>query len=345
MSVATAVERQMLDLINAARAKAGVDPLSLALDLNEAAEDHSIWMLDTNTFSHTGKGGSSAGDRMSDAGVVFSGSWTWGENIAWQSERGASGISDDVEDLFDSLMNSPGHRANILSSSFDYVGIGVERGNYNGWDAVIVTQTFAATSASVALDTGDTGTSAPTAGPGNDVVNGTNAADELRGHAGEDILIGGKGKDLLFGGADSDRLTGNRGADRLNGGSGRDTLEGGTGEDELNGNRGGDKLFGGNRDDVLNGGGGNDRLQGGKGADTFEFRAGYGTDRIVDFVDELDSILLDDRLWSGTLTKAEVIRKFASVENGNTVFDFGKDKLVIVDFERPADLSNDLVIA
>ena len=154
MSKASKVERLMLDLMNEARADVGVAPLKLALDLNESAEDHSAWMLDKDRFSHTGAGGSSAGDRMEDAGFRFSGSWSWGENIAWQSKRGASGIADDVEDLFESLMNSPGHRANILSAKFDYVGIGVEMGDLYGWDAVMVTQNFASTSASVALDKG-----------------------------------------------------------------------------------------------------------------------------------------------------------------------------------------------
>jgi hypothetical protein len=160
MSIASKVERLMLDLINEARADVGLDPLKLALDLNESAEDHSAWMLRQDKFSHTGVGGSSAGDRMEDAGFDFTGSWSWGENIAWQSERGSGGIADDVENLFQSLMNSAGHRANILSASYDYVGIGVERGDYNGWDAVMVTQNFASTGARVALDTG-TGGSTP----------------------------------------------------------------------------------------------------------------------------------------------------------------------------------------
>ena len=45
-------------------------------------------------------------------------------------ERGSTGIADDVRNLFTSLMNSAGHRANILSASYDYVGIGVERGDF-----------------------------------------------------------------------------------------------------------------------------------------------------------------------------------------------------------------------
>ena len=163
MTKATRVERLMLELMNEARAAVGVAPLKLALDLNESAEIHSEWMLAADRFSHSGAGGSSAGDRMADAGFRFAGSWSWGENIAWQSERGAPGIADDVEDLFLSLMNSPGHRANILSAKYEYVGIGVERGNLNGWDAVMVTQNFASTDARVALDTGGSAAPVPTA--------------------------------------------------------------------------------------------------------------------------------------------------------------------------------------
>jgi serralysin len=45
-------------------------------------------MLATNTFSHQGDGGSSAGERMAAAGYDFTGSWTWGENLAWYGTTG-----------------------------------------------------------------------------------------------------------------------------------------------------------------------------------------------------------------------------------------------------------------
>ncbi len=152
MSQASDLERLMLDLINDERTSRGLDPVTLELRLNESAEVHSDWMLDADVFSHTGDGGSSAGERMEDAGFTFSGSWTWGENIAWQSERGAPGLEDDVANLHTALMNSPGHRANILNANFEVIGIGIEVGNYNGWNAVMVTQNFARTSADVQLD-------------------------------------------------------------------------------------------------------------------------------------------------------------------------------------------------
>ncbi|WP_422073128.1 CAP domain-containing protein [Tranquillimonas rosea] len=157
MSVASNVERMMLELVNDERAKVGAPPLKLELNLNESAETHSDWMLDTDRFSHTGEGGSSAGERMSDAGFDFDGSWRWAENIAWQSERGERGIRDDVEDLHESLMNSPGHRANILNPDLDVMGIGVERGNFAGYDAVMVSQNFASTGGSLDIDNGGQG--------------------------------------------------------------------------------------------------------------------------------------------------------------------------------------------
>ncbi len=143
MTTASDLEQQMLEEINAERAKTGAQPLVFNALLNDSSEDHSSWMLATDTFSHTGAGGSSAGDRMAAAGYSFTGSWTWGENIAWQSVRGAAGYADDIANLHDALMNSPGHRANILNGSFKEIGIGFEVGNFSGWTAAMVTQNFA----------------------------------------------------------------------------------------------------------------------------------------------------------------------------------------------------------
>ncbi|SFT55199.1 CAP domain-containing protein [Sedimentitalea nanhaiensis] len=152
MSRANELEWLMLDLINDERTAIGLQPLKLDLRLNDSSEDHSSWMLQSDTFSHTGINGSNAGDRMRDADFTFSGSWGWGENIAWQSERGTQGLEDDVANLHASLMNSSGHRANILRPEFETIGIGIEYGDYKGWDAVMVTQNFARTSAPLQLD-------------------------------------------------------------------------------------------------------------------------------------------------------------------------------------------------
>ena len=158
MSTASTFEREMLELINQERTSRGLNPLQLETQLNDSSEDHSTWMLDTDTFSHTGSGGSSATQRMQNAGFDLEGNWRTGENIAWQSERGQPGISDDVAQLHQNLMNSPGHRANILNPDFKYIGIGIETGDMQGFDAVMVTQNFAATDAAVMLDNNNTNT-------------------------------------------------------------------------------------------------------------------------------------------------------------------------------------------
>ncbi|WP_298292559.1 CAP domain-containing protein [uncultured Litoreibacter sp.] len=309
MTTASTFERQMLDLINQERTSRGLDPVQLELRLNSSAEEHSEWMLQRDVFSHTGVGGSSAGDRMASAGFTFSGNWSWAENIAWQSERGAPGLADDVVDLHNSLMNSPGHRANILNPNMTVVGIGIERGNFNGTDAVMVTQNFARTSAPLQLDTGGTG---PTAGAdtltlsaagtlnglaGNDVLTGSAGNDALFGDAGFDVLRGGAGNDRLVGGAHADTLYGGGGNDTLNGGNGFDRLFGGAGDDQLidlsgpggqfggAGNdtmRGGDDgtvFFGGPGNDVIIGGGGNDRISGNAGFDRID--GGTGNDLML----------------------------------------------------------------
>lgn len=151
MSVASPIEQAMLVLINQERIAAGVAPLQFNTTLNAAAEDHSENMLINNIFSHTGFDGSTARERMTDAGYVFSGTNASGENIAYQSERGLLGIDDDVRDLHDGLMNSPGHRANILNPNFEEIGIGIEEGLFTDggatFSAVMVTQNFALTQA------------------------------------------------------------------------------------------------------------------------------------------------------------------------------------------------------
>ncbi len=322
MSVASDLEREMLALINAERAKEGLNPVQLELRLNASAEDHSEWMLQTDTFSHTGAGGSSAGDRMRDAGFQFSGSSLWAENIAYQSIRGEPGLSDDVEDLHNALMNSPGHRANILNPNATVIGIGIEVGEFEGYNVIIVTQNFARTSSPVQLDTGGSGSgSADTTpepkyvepnkggnsqdnylvlkkgesgkldgGAGDDTLVGRGGKDKLFGRDGDDVLRGKGGNDVLKGHADDDRLAGSGGRDKLFGGSGDDVLKGGGSHDKLAGGSGNDKLYGGGGKDKIEGGSGENYLIGGGGADEFIFKTGINI--ITDFGRGNDQISL-----------------------------------------------------
>ena len=97
MAQPTAHEQYFLELVNRARANPGAEASRLGIDLNQgltagtiadtakqpvamnqflndSAQTHSDWMLATDTFSHTGANGSSAGDRMKAAGYAFTGS-------------------------------------------------------------------------------------------------------------------------------------------------------------------------------------------------------------------------------------------------------------------------------
>ncbi|WP_428514655.1 CAP domain-containing protein [Roseovarius sp.] len=306
MSVANSFERQMLDLINAERTSRGIAPLTLELRLNDASEDHSAWMDDTLIFSHTGVGNSNPGDRMRDAGFVFSGSWTWGENIAWQSERGAPGISDDVVDLHNGLMNSPGHRANILNPDFEVIGLGIETGFNRGYEAVYVTQVFARTSAPLQLDivnddppppssplppqddpapdedlVGNNSDNRLEGGVGNDTLIGLGGDDTLRGESGADEIDAGDGADTVYAHGGDDDVNGGMGNDMLDAGKDADMVKGGVGNDTLIGASGNDTLSGGSGDDSLDGGSGKDRLRGGSGDDMIYGGRGSAKDTLL----------------------------------------------------------------
>ncbi|MCW6050843.1 DUF4347 domain-containing protein [Lyngbya sp. CCAP 1446/10] len=117
----------------------------------------------------------------------------------------------------------------------------------------------------------------------NDTIYGNRGNDSLSGDEGNDVLYGGKADDVMLGGAGDDVLFGDEGNDTLCGGDGNNTLLGGSGDDVL---------FGGTGDDLLFGGIGNDTLIGGSNRQDFVLAAIQGTDTIINFAPELDSIQL-----------------------------------------------------
>ena len=166
MAQPTAYEQYVLELVNRARANPGAEAARLGIGLNDglaagtlsdspeqplafnpqliaSAQGHSAWMLANNTFSHTGVNGSSPGDRMSAAGYSFTGSWSWGENIAIQYGTGMTLSQATSAALEAGLFKSPEHRTNLLNAGFREVGIGVASGTYQGQSAVDATQDFA----------------------------------------------------------------------------------------------------------------------------------------------------------------------------------------------------------
>ncbi|WP_281968890.1 calcium-binding protein [Roseovarius nanhaiticus] len=121
-------------------------------------------------------------------------------------------------------------------------------------------------------------------GDGDDYLNGQNGFDRLEGGTGHDTLIGEANADTLIGGAGDDRLDGGEGFDRLDGGTGDDTLIGGANADTL---------LGGDGDDWLFAGIGNDFMRGGAGADVFVFNRGDEFNRIADFENGTDRLMLE----------------------------------------------------
>ncbi len=109
----SAQEQQMVNLVNNERAKAGLKPLAVDTKLSQMARVKSQDMADNNYFSHTSPTYGSPFDMMKKFGISYR---TAGENIA---------LNSSVEKAHTALMNSEGHRANILNPNFTHIGIGI----------------------------------------------------------------------------------------------------------------------------------------------------------------------------------------------------------------------------
>ncbi len=142
-------------------------------------------------------------------------------------------------------------------------------------------------------------------------------------------------RDKLAGGINNDTLDGGDGNDRLQGDNGSDRLDGGAGNDLLKGNAGHDTLDGGYGDDILSGG---------IGADQFSF--GSGQDQIVDFQDDIDTLVLDAMLWGGGDRSLSQLSEYVSLnDDGFVSFDFGNgNTLELLNVTSVNVLDNDLDI-
>jgi len=115
-----AAEQRMLDLLNGERVKVGLKPLAADEKLRQVARAHSLEMFQQDYFSHSSRTAGSPFDRMHAAGIQFA---VAGENLAF---------APNVDLAHQGLMDSPGHRANILRPEFGRVGIGVIRSAAQG---------------------------------------------------------------------------------------------------------------------------------------------------------------------------------------------------------------------
>ncbi len=121
------LEAQMLELVNQERMANDLDPLEADPEMTEVARRHSGDMFSRGYFSHYTPENKDPFDRMREGDVRFR---TAGENLAFAPTVPIAHIG---------LMNSPGHRANILRPAFGRVGIGILDGGRRG---LMVTQKF-----------------------------------------------------------------------------------------------------------------------------------------------------------------------------------------------------------
>lgn len=127
-SSVTAYESEVVRLVNKKRAKYGLKPLTQDWQLSRVARYKSEDMRRLGYFSHTSPTYGSPFEMMHSFGISYR---TAGENIA----KGYK----SPEAVVEGWMNSPGHRANILNSTYTHIGVGyVASGNY--WTQMFISK-------------------------------------------------------------------------------------------------------------------------------------------------------------------------------------------------------------
>jgi uncharacterized YkwD family protein/spore coat assembly protein SafA len=111
-----AIETEVVRLVNIQRSNAGLMTLTQNWQLSRVARYKSQDMIDKNYFSHQSPTYGSPFVMMESFGLHFSAA---GENIAMGQTTAAA--------VMNGWMNSPGHKANILSGSYSQIGVGLAK--------------------------------------------------------------------------------------------------------------------------------------------------------------------------------------------------------------------------
>ena len=106
-------EKEVFELINKQRTNNGLKELKVDEELQRVARIKAQDMVDNNYFSHTSPTYGSPFQMLNSFKISYK---TAAENIAGNSSNTGA---------VNSWMNSSGHKANILNSSYNYTGIGV----------------------------------------------------------------------------------------------------------------------------------------------------------------------------------------------------------------------------
>ncbi len=280
-------------------------------DLEGAAQSHSEWMLANDVFSHSGGGGSSAGDRMAAAGYQFAGSWGWAENLGLMLSTTAVDLEAAIEQHHQSLFLSTSHRVNTMDADMSEIGIAQVAGEFtqNGttYNASMLTEKFAYSGTTVfvtgvayddrdndafyGIGEGLSGIIVTAAGirdvseaaggysvgvaPSRAVSVSVGDATATLATLTMDVSLGNGKLDLVRGADDLWRLELSASATLVSGVANATLL--GVGDLNLTGHAGNNVLTGNKGDNTLSGAAGNDRLLGGAGADFLSAGSGMDT--------------------------------------------------------------------
>jgi uncharacterized protein YkwD len=121
------LEQEMLALVNEERTSRGIRPLAADPEMTAVARAHSNDMFTRGYFSHISPEGVDPFQRMRNWKISFRAA---GENLA---------LAQTLKMAHTNLMNSPGHKANILNPAFGRLGIGVLNGGFYG---LMISQEF-----------------------------------------------------------------------------------------------------------------------------------------------------------------------------------------------------------
>lgn len=113
-----ALSSQILRELNRVRAQHGLQPLALSAQLNSAASNHSRSMANDGYFTHESSNGTAFWQRIRHyygaSGFHY---WAVGENLVWASPDLTAKMAVQM------WMNSPPHRANLLSARWHQIGL------------------------------------------------------------------------------------------------------------------------------------------------------------------------------------------------------------------------------
>jgi len=138
----SALESGVLVQINVFRRNHRLAPLKLNAKLGAAAHEHTVQMAHDGYFAHESADGALFWNRIQSFYASSPWSyWSVGENLLWSSP------DVDPKGALQLWMNSPEHRANILTARWRQIGVsavhlGTAGGTYNGLPVTIITTDF-----------------------------------------------------------------------------------------------------------------------------------------------------------------------------------------------------------